>query len=144
MEGSGGNSSNNNPEQQTSLMGGHAQYLKGVGEVFTASEVSTRSSHNANNMTFTGSCWKHQRLQSLGRLGSPRQGCRPCRNEEGGRTERSQPGIWPSGRMGWQVDRLRGNAEGGLCKCPSAKRLRRVHSFPPVVWSDGSALSLNV
>lgn len=33
MENPGGNSSNNNPEQQTGLMGGHAQYLKGVGEV---------------------------------------------------------------------------------------------------------------
>lgn len=33
MENSGDNS-NNNPEQQGSLMGGHAQYLKGVGEVF--------------------------------------------------------------------------------------------------------------
>ncbi|KAL7902759.1 hypothetical protein HDV63DRAFT_407577 [Trichoderma sp. SZMC 28014] len=37
MENPGGNSSNNNPEQQTSLMGGHAQYLKGVGEAAVGS-----------------------------------------------------------------------------------------------------------
>lgn len=74
--------------------------------LFTASETSSCSSHHANNMALTGGSWKHQRLQVLGRLGRTRQGGRSFRNEEGWRTERSQPGLWPSGRVGWQIDRL--------------------------------------
>ncbi|KAM0464954.1 hypothetical protein ACHAPV_001946 [Trichoderma viride] len=43
MENPGGNSSNNNPEQQTGLMGGHAQYLKGVGEAAVGSISGSKS-----------------------------------------------------------------------------------------------------
>lgn len=107
-------------------MGGHAQYLKGVGEVSFTTSVNPNAHHILLTTALTGGCWKRQWLQGLDRLGSPRQGSRPCRNEEGGRTSRSQPGLWPSGRVGGQVDWLRGNAEGGLRKCSSEERLRRL------------------
>lgn len=77
----GGNNNNNNTNQQqgeAGLMGAHAQYIKGVGEVWIQSlqsyyihSLTCINHHLLTTISFlTGNHWQYQRLASLVRIGS--------------------------------------------------------------------------